>query len=1045
MPVHFFDSIANEFSHESWISGLSIYHAGGVRKFENYEDLTQAEIRAGLGEYFKVHLKFHGEGRTIQWMDCTCKDNRRRGTRCAHLAALCIHIDSDEEKFLKSHGFTGGTAEERISQISNRISRDSISNLLNLNDDEDLDSTGPGGAPKASKTSTGVATTAAAKQSAIQSEIWSQSGLEHDNQSANGAALRLPVGISLRKVSHAKESGVLLATMTRSDNKELKYRLGVEDSLAILAWPGAREVLSERLVAELAKGLSAHRVFRISRPRAGVFQIEKHVLVVRSQTPLQTNPGDLAHLDNLEEEIAWENISRLQIGRSGVFIKKFGFLRFQDAMDPSREARWNDYPSQAKIDSEVAAQLFQSDFERLRQTATVIVNPDLQSLRVTTNLQVSAIQVAESRDGSFEVRTTLATKEAAASAAPSETGASTAESENNTEQINSSLRETGVSLLDIISARKQGHSFIETKDGWVKVSDEFDWVAQKLDAKGNVHLTKLELIRFKESLIGDRNVSAQGDVVKRLFSGLVSQKDIQAPELSETSLNLRPYQFEGFQWLWWLYENRLGGLLADEMGLGKTHQAMALLSAIGISNAQAHPSLVVCPTTVIDHWKDKINQFAPNIEVFCYYGSSRPSIPAHRRYFVALTSYGILLRDIDLIAAREWSAVILDEAHLVKNQTTRTYQAACKIRSATRICLTGTPLENDLFELKTLFDYIVPGYLGPDTAFRKRYITSSPEAASNPLAAIELKRLVHPFKLRRIKTEVLRDLPEKVEDIRYCNLNKQQKELYEQALKLKGQPILDALANLDGPVPYVHVFAVITFLKQICNDPGLVHPDYENIPSGKLELLDEILGEALESDQKVVIFSQYARMVNRLSIHLDKLGIRHVSLTGQSNKRGTIIADFQTDPTIKVFVGSLLAGGTGIDLTAANVVIHFDRWWNAAKENQATDRIHRIGQQRNVQVFKLVTRGTLEEHIDKIIEKKRITFEKYIEEDPQAFKNITRDDLIKLLTPPTTTSIEEPSESSAQDVTSNYDVRAGAAVTFQGNNLDFLTIDPELE
>jgi superfamily II DNA or RNA helicase len=1033
MPVHFFDSIANEFSHESWVSGMSIYHSGGVRKFENYEDLTQAEIRAGLGEYFKVHLKFHGEGRTIQWMDCTCKDNRRRGTRCAHLAALCIHIDSDEEKFLKSHGFTGGTAEERITQISNRISRDSISNMLNLEDDNDLDPSITEASSNAART-----TSANAKQNALQSEIWSKPELGQENIPANTSGLRLPVGISLRKVSHAKEPGVLIATMSRSDNKELKYRLGVEDSLAILAWPGAREALSERLVAELARGLSAHRAFRISRPRAGVFQIEKRVLVISSQSTLESHASEQPQLDNPLDEIAWENISRLQTGRSGIFFKKFGFLRFQDALDPSREARWNDYPSQAKIDSEVAAQLFQSDFERLRQTATVIVNPELQGLRVTTNLQVSAIQVAQGRDGSFEVRTTLASKVPTVSV---DTEHSSADLQSTQPAL--SLNESGVSLLEIISARKQGRSFIETKDGWVRVSDEFDWVAQKLDAKGNVHLSKLELIRFKESLIGDRNVSAQGDVVKRLFSGLVSQKDIKTPELSDTSLSLRPYQFEGFQWLWWLYENRLGGLLADEMGLGKTHQAMALLSAIGRNNESSAPSLVVCPTTVIDHWKDKINQFAPNIEVFCYYGSSRPSIPNNRKYFVALTSYGILLRDIDLIAAREWSAVILDEAHLVKNQTTRTYQAACKIRSATRICLTGTPLENDLFELKTLFDYIVPGYLGPDTAFRKRYITPSPEAASNPLAAIELKRLVHPFKLRRIKTEVLRDLPEKVEDIRYCNMTKQQRELYEQALKLKGQPILEAMASLDGPVPYVHVFAVITFLKQICNDPGLVHPDYDSISSGKIELLDEILGEALESDQKVVIFSQYARMVNRLSAHLDKLGIRHVTLTGQSNKRGSIISDFQNDPSIKVFIGSLLAGGTGIDLTAANVVIHFDRWWNAAKENQATDRIHRIGQQRNVQVFKLVTRGTLEEHIDKIIEKKRITFEKYIEDDPQAFKNITRDDLIKLLTPPTATTFDESSATEGE--AGNTDLRHGAEVTFAGENLDFLTIDPELD
>ena len=210
------------------------------------------------------------------------------------------------------------------------------------------------------------------------------------------------------------------------------------------------------------------------------------------------------------------------------------------------------------------------------------------------------------------------------------------------------------------------------------------------------------------------------------------------------------------------------------------------------------------------------------------------------------------------------------------------------------------------------------------------------------------------------------------------------------------------MSAAEGPIPYVHVFAVLTFLKQICNDPGLVHPDYDGIGSGKLELLDEILAEAIESDQKVVIFSQYARMVNRLSQHLERNGIRHVCLTGQSTHRGAIVSSFQNDPDIRVFIGSLLAGGTGIDLTAASVVIHFDRWWNAAKENQATDRIHRIGQHRNVQVFKLITRGTVEEHIDRIIAQKRLTFERFVEEDPQAFRSLSREDLLKLFTSPGT-------------------------------------------
>jgi SNF2 family DNA or RNA helicase len=198
-------------------------------------------------------------------------------------------------------------------------------------------------------------------------------------------------------------------------------------------------------------------------------------------------------------------------------------------------------------------------------------------------------------------------------------------------------------------------------------------------------------------------------------------------------------------------------------------------------------------------------------------------------------------------------------------------------------------------------------------------------------------------------------------------------------------------------VPYIHIFSLISLLKQICNDPGLIDPQYDNVGSGKLALFDELLAEALESNQKVVVFSQYAKMVHRLSERLSKKEIKHVVLTGQSLKRGGIIKEFQENPNVQVFLGSLLAGGTGIDLTAANVVIHFDRWWNAAKEDQATGRIHRIGQIRNVQVYKLVTKGTLEERIDEIIAKKKILFERFVEQDEQIFKNLSREDLLKLL------------------------------------------------
>lgn len=435
------------------------------------------------------------------------------------------------------------------------------------------------------------------------------------------------------------------------------------------------------------------------------------------------------------------------------------------------------------------------------------------------------------------------------------------------------------------------------------------------------------------------------------------------------------------------------------MGLGKTHQAMGLISGI-TRNSDSSITLVVCPTSVIDHWLDKMSRYIPKVTNICYHGPSRKQnlskIQKNKdSHFVFVTSYGILLRDIQIIMQYKWNLVILDEAHLVKNQSTRTYKAACKINSNMRLCLTGTPLENDLMELKNLFDYIAPSYLGSDSEFRKKYMLN--DAQTDPIADIELHRLIHPFKMRRNKLDVLTDLPDKVEDIRYCHLNPSQKRLYNEALNLKGKKLIDELQNEKNPIPYIHIFSLISLLKQICNDPGIIDPRYSNVGSGKLQVFDELLSEALESEQKVVVFSQYAKMVAKLSERLNAQRIKHVTLTGQSINRGNIVREFQENNDVKVFIGSLLAGGTGIDLTSASVVIHFDRWWNAAKENQATDRIHRIGQVRNVQVYKLVTRGTLEERIDEIISRKRMIFERFVEQDEEIFKNLSREDLYNSL------------------------------------------------
>jgi SNF2 family DNA or RNA helicase len=357
-----------------------------------------------------------------------------------------------------------------------------------------------------------------------------------------------------------------------------------------------------------------------------------------------------------------------------------------------------------------------------------------------------------------------------------------------------------------------------------------------------------------------------------------------------------------------------------------------------------------------------------------------------------------MLRDVRHLGAQKWEAVILDEAHFVKNNDTATYQAACRLNSRIRVCLTGTPMENHLGELKNIFDFLVPGYLGSDDYFRRNFLTPL-ERSEKPETELALQKLIHPFKMRRTKENVLPDLPAKVEDLRHCALSEEQVKLYREIVAMKAAPLVQQLQDEANPIPFLHVFATLTMLKQVCDHPALLKDkgDYRQHESGKFELLKELLEEALGSGHKVVIFSQYVGMIEIIRSHLESVGVGHVVLTGQTRNRGDLIKSFQTDPSLKVFIGSLLAGGIGIDLTAANVVIHYDRWWNASKENQATDRVHRIGQIKNVQVLKLVTRGTLEEKIDRMIRSKQALFEKFLDKDEEVFKSLSRQELIDLL------------------------------------------------
>ena len=565
-----------------------------------------------------------------------------------------------------------------------------------------------------------------------------------------------------------------------------------------------------------------------------------------------------------------------------------------------------------------------------------------------------------------------------------------------------------VSLAEIIQARKEGKQYIETRNGWIDVHcDAFralDGIETQKNAKSadkkekSIKLSPVQFLRLTASF--EKSVRITGD---EKHAGILKRLTMFEPagpweEVGGFVSKLRQYQVRGVDWLKFLFENRLGGLLCDDMGLGKTHQAMALMVWIREKLKLQAPVLVVCPTTVISHWANKVRDFAPGLSAVVYHGGDRKIEDLAGK--VLLTSYGVLRNDIAVLRNVPFSLAVFDEIQNLKNRDTLSYHAAALLQAEMRIGMTGTPIENSLQELKSLFDLVLPGYLGSDAGYAAEY---APDAA-NPESSTgltKLKRLISPFTLRRRKVDVLEELPEKIEDTRTCGLNEIQVRLYREAIASKGTGLLTQLRSLDEPLPYIHIFALLNLLKRICDHPALALnklENYQDYGSGKWELFQELLFEALDSGQKIVVFTQYLGMIAIMERMLGELGVPFVTLTGASLNRGEIIRRFNEDADCRVFLGSLKAGGVGIDLTGGSTVIHYDRWWNAAREDQATDRVYRIGQKRVVQVFKLVTEGTLEEKISAIIDRKRSLMNAVIQTDnPQISKIFTREELTELL------------------------------------------------
>jgi superfamily II DNA or RNA helicase len=469
-----------------------------------------------------------------------------------------------------------------------------------------------------------------------------------------------------------------------------------------------------------------------------------------------------------------------------------------------------------------------------------------------------------------------------------------------------------------------------------------------------------------------------GEELRRLGHRLRDFRGIEhRPPAPGFLATLRPYQQDGLDWLQFLREYGLAGILADDMGLGKTVQTLAHLQLEKASGRADRPSLVVATTSLMANWRNEAAQFTPDLKVLTLHGKDRAErfgeIPAAD---LVLTTYPLLVRDRETLLAQDWHLLVMDEAQFIKNPKAQSHQVARLLKSRHRLSLTGTPLENHLGELWAQFDYLMPGLLGNAKRFTQVYRTPIEKLGDEEMRT-RLSERVRPFLLRRTKEQVLKDLPPRTEMVRWVEIEGGQRDLYESLRVAFDRKLRHALVEQGVGRSQIMIFDALLKLRQICCDPRLVRlPAAEALVrkghahSAKLATLMEMLVELLDEGRKVLLFSQFTSMLALIEAELEKLGIPFAKLTGQTRDRETPIADFQKG-RVPLFLISLKAGGTGLNLTAADTVIHYDPWWNPAVEEQATARAHRIGQDKPVFVYKLMTQGTVEEKILALQDRKR--------------------------------------------------------------------------
>jgi SNF2 family DNA or RNA helicase len=489
------------------------------------------------------------------------------------------------------------------------------------------------------------------------------------------------------------------------------------------------------------------------------------------------------------------------------------------------------------------------------------------------------------------------------------------------------------------------------------------------------------------------------DKLLEIRSQMLGQTQITPAAIpKELKADLRPYQAEGVHWLERLRLMYLNGILADDMGLGKTVQAITAITQNQLKNKDAK-TLIVCPTSLLYNWKEELHRFNPKLKAIVVDGipNQRKKLLARlNEYDVIITSYTLLQKDIETYSQMSLSYAILDEAQHIKNRGTRNAKSVKMIQAAHRLILTGTPIENSLDELWSLMDFLMPGFLSTYDRFVENYIRVTGEQHVQNIEY--LKKKVSPFILRRMKSDVLHDLPPVSEIVYHCQLSDVQMELYK-SYAASARDELVKLVERDGfDKVQIHVLATLTRLKQICCHPAIFAKEKAELgDSSKYDMLLELLQTLVESNHKTVIFSQYTRMLQIMREDFEQRGIPFSYLDGSTKNRLDIVKEFNENTKIPVFLVSLKAGGTGLNLVGADTVIHYDMWWNPAVENQATDRVHRIGQKNSVSSYKLITLNTIEEKIVEMQRRKKGLVKKVVSCDDEAIAKLTWEDVLELL------------------------------------------------